>query len=344
MSAPAKRNFGISLPCPKCKKLNPIETRICTCGNRFIDPNENRDSAAIPFLKPEAKLDNPFLADLRLVKRSPKAVAADEKFADAIPKTVEPEPKRRFKRMLIFAPFFFVGIAGFAYWSTWRSINPDRIPDKDNSSIVSNATAGVPAGQNTNDVSGQTIVVDGQKDVANGTTVFGGPSSNPNVPDGENDGLQRSETNLGTKPRAVASVPNQDPQQDLALATANEQAKPLAPSGTGNQGPAAGNINNSSATLANKSSLDPSKPSARCGDGTFSYVRSRGGACAYRGGVVEWLAGSDPSVKKPAESKPPANTGQVSGAKTYQLGPRGGCYYISASGSKTYVDKSLCGQ
>ena len=29
-------------------------------------------------------------------------------------------------------------------------------------------------------------------------------------------------------------------------------------------------------------------------------------------------------------------------SQTYHLGPRGGCYTITASGSKRYVDKSLC--
>jgi hypothetical protein len=31
-----------------------------------------------------------------------------------------------------------------------------------------------------------------------------------------------------------------------------------------------------------------------------------------------------------------------SGTRTYIRGPRGGCYYISKSGSKVYVDRSLC--
>jgi hypothetical protein len=31
-------------------------------------------------------------------------------------------------------------------------------------------------------------------------------------------------------------------------------------------------------------------------------------------------------------------------AKTYTLGPRGGCFYVTSSGSKKYVDHSMCGQ
>jgi endonuclease YncB( thermonuclease family) len=33
----------------------------------------------------------------------------------------------------------------------------------------------------------------------------------------------------------------------------------------------------------------------------------------------------------------------ISGGREYITGPRGGCYYINASGNKTYVDRSLCG-
>ncbi|MBX3289567.1 MAG: thermonuclease family protein [Acidobacteria bacterium] len=42
-----------------------------------------------------------------------------------------------------------------------------------------------------------------------------------------------------------------------------------------------------------------------------------------------------------AETKPAGNTKD---GRTYYLGPRGGCYYLSKSGAKVYVkDKSLCG-
>jgi hypothetical protein len=45
------------------------------------------------------------------------------------------------------------------------------------------------------------------------------------------------------------------------------------------------------------------------------------------------------SIEKPAEK--PAET--ANGAKKYVRGPMGGCYYISPSGSKRYVDRGLCG-
>ena len=28
----------ITLPCPKCRKVNPVEARICTCGNWLTAP------------------------------------------------------------------------------------------------------------------------------------------------------------------------------------------------------------------------------------------------------------------------------------------------------------------
>lgn len=42
-----------------------------------------------------------------------------------------------------------------------------------------------------------------------------------------------------------------------------------------------------------------------------------------------------PAVK----SESPGKTGS---GRTYTLGPRGGCFYLSAGGSRVYVDKSLC--
>jgi len=41
-----------------------------------------------------------------------------------------------------------------------------------------------------------------------------------------------------------------------------------------------------------------------------------------------------------AETK---QTVKTADAKTYTLGPRGGCFYVTASGSKKYVDHSMCG-
>ncbi|MBX3244167.1 MAG: thermonuclease family protein [Acidobacteria bacterium] len=68
---------------------------------------------------------------------------------------------------------------------------------------------------------------------------------------------------------------------------------------------------------------------------------------------VSQPVGSDtgvPPVPTPsgtAETKPSGSTpaGNTKDGRTYYLGPRGGCYYLSKSGAKVYVkDKSLCSE
>jgi len=72
------------------------------------------------------------------------------------------------------------------------------------------------------------------------------------------------------------------------------------------------------------------KPTAKCADGTFSYASSKSAACTQRGGVTEWLGdGKAPSI---------TNAPNVA----YILGPKGGCYYLSRSNEKIYVDKKHC--
>lgn len=51
----------------------------------------------------------------------------------------------------------------------------------------------------------------------------------------------------------------------------------------------------------------------------------------------------EPTVAKVPEketAKPAENA--AAGPRTYQKGPMGGCFYISASGSKRYVDRGMC--
>lgn len=74
-----------------------------------------------------------------------------------------------------------------------------------------------------------------------------------------------------------------------------------------------------------------SSPIAKCADGTLYYGSGRRGACSGRGGVADWLGGGTAAPAKTAAAQ-----------RKYMLGPRGGCYYVTASGSKSYVDKSLC--
>jgi endonuclease YncB( thermonuclease family) len=47
-------------------------------------------------------------------------------------------------------------------------------------------------------------------------------------------------------------------------------------------------------------------------------------------------------VKIPGPPVPRASSIAAPAKRAYTRGPRGGCFYVSASGSKTYVDRSLC--
>jgi hypothetical protein len=54
-------------------------------------------------------------------------------------------------------------------------------------------------------------------------------------------------------------------------------------------------------------------------------------------------SGASQSGTAPAASAPPAPAATApSDVRTYTRGSRGGCYYISSSGRKVYVDHSLC--
>ena len=63
---------------------------------------------------------------------------------------------------------------------------------------------------------------------------------------------------------------------------------------------------------------------ARCVDGTLSYSQTRSETCSRHGGVKEWLGVSSPSTK------------------IYIRGLEGGCYYVTSSGSRNYVDRDKC--
>jgi endonuclease YncB( thermonuclease family) len=70
---------------------------------------------------------------------------------------------------------------------------------------------------------------------------------------------------------------------------------------------------------------------ARCKDGTLSFSATRSGSCSRHGGVAERFDGSS----APAASQ--------TDTKNYNVGARGGCYFVNDSGKKVYVDRELCG-
>lgn len=85
-----------------------------------------------------------------------------------------------------------------------------------------------------------------------------------------------------------------------------------------------------------------------------TYAESEAKAKADRLGLWEddkpvppWEFRRDKGIDKADEARPaaaaPAPTTDTSAERKYILGPRGGCYYVTPSGRKVYVDdKSLC--
>lgn len=75
--------------------------------------------------------------------------------------------------------------------------------------------------------------------------------------------------------------------------------------------------------------------------GTFIKRNGKWQAVAWQSTVIpEPKSAALAETKPTASSKPSSPT--TAGTRVYQKGPRGGCYYISASGSKVYVDHKYC--
>lgn len=58
--------------------------------------------------------------------------------------------------------------------------------------------------------------------------------------------------------------------------------------------------------------------------------------------ITTTLEGEPVRVTAPAETYSVPQTTRTSRDRLYIRGPRGGCYYLSGSGRKVYVDRSLC--
>ena len=91
----------------------------------------------------------------------------------------------------------------------------------------------------------------------------------------------------------------------------------------------------------------PRGATALCRDGTFSHSTSKTGKCFGHGGLRRLRPAAPdaapatapratPSTPRPAASRTSRTT------REYILGPRGGCYYLSPSGRKVYVDHAYC--
>lgn len=71
--------------------------------------------------------------------------------------------------------------------------------------------------------------------------------------------------------------------------------------------------------------------------GTFVKRNGKWQVVAWQSTVVP-----DPDAKPATLSSAAATTNKSSGSRVYQRGSRGGCYYLNASGRKTYVSRSYC--
>lgn len=71
--------------------------------------------------------------------------------------------------------------------------------------------------------------------------------------------------------------------------------------------------------------------------GTFVKRNGKWQVVAWQSTVV-----TDPDAKPATLSSAAATTNKSSGSRVYQRGSRGGCYYLNASGRKTYVSRSYC--
>lgn len=315
VSTSARRKENPWLPCPKCRKLCPIEARICTCGHWFVQPKVRSDESLLPVLRLDNVEDNALYERL-LPGPSRRAAVSLEGHRRT--------RGMRFVRIALVVLGLGVLGSGLVYWG--GTLNGSR--DAKNAKTLTSAAPSSPdaccppsVGE-TGDVVGTgnaipssdsnrpSVVVSKPKAAADVGPEDAAVSDRENVPKKTQDEIVTSGTTIASTDSKQARInpANQTPDAKVTSPPISE-SKPNSNSG---------------------------RPVARCADGSFSYSRNQGTVCLYRGGVTTWL---DPA--KQSEKTVAANNAS-SGQRIYQLGPQGGCFYISSTGSKTYVDKSRC--
>lgn len=77
---------------------------------------------------------------------------------------------------------------------------------------------------------------------------------------------------------------------------------------------------------------------------TGTFVRRKGEwrAVAWQATAVPKPAVQTATAEAKSAEQPPAEKPAKVPGRTYVSGPRGGCYFLNASGKKTYVNKELC--
>lgn len=93
--------------------------------------------------------------------------------------------------------------------------------------------------------------------------------------------------------------------------------------------------------VGNTTRADGSKDvSNHLNTGTFVRRKGRWQAVAWQATTVPKPVNADAEAS--ATSVAPDKKPEKVSGRTYMKGPQGGCYYIAASGRKTYVNKELC--
>lgn len=75
--------------------------------------------------------------------------------------------------------------------------------------------------------------------------------------------------------------------------------------------------------------------------GTFVRRKGRWQAVAWQATTIPKPVNTDAAATS-GSSAAPAKTPEKVAGRAYLKGPKGGCYYVAASGRKTYVNKELC--
>lgn len=332
----------MSIPCPKCKRPNPIESKVCECGFVFVDDAvifEPSSSSQFPDLqailpdfkkpKPQLKLVNPSeispsIASPAPPEMKPAAMALQDQPTPAIgPMFLAAEPNNgAWKYLILAVAMLLTGAIGV---------------------FVGNRTAvsDQPAGSEIRQLAGTGSANDEGSSPANEN----GTLQNPNEPQSGVINVQAdtpetsaaSTETLNARPATGKTRETEKPGDSKAGSSPDGNVGAISSTANASVAPSSETVVNSKGTDANRTAekspanaTRPVSPVAKCGDGTFSYRKSGAGSCAQRGGVVEWLDGT------------PSNTKSTRETRNYFLGPKGGCYYLNTKGTKIYVDKSYC--
>ncbi|HMO80290.1 MAG TPA: hypothetical protein PKD24_05830 [Pyrinomonadaceae bacterium] len=328
----------VSLPCPKCRQPNPVEAASCKCGHRFFADAIGAEENSFPSIQvalPELQLTARTTAAAAPAKRSePSAPAAstERPLSEALQPAVTIDVRRA--SSIHAAPVY-------RELSILAESQPERLPKW---------RLLVPAG-----AIAATLAIAGAWSGYFGTieSVFGVTSDEVPVAeqpagptdDGSTVGATTEEADTTASDESSSTVDEQT-QSEVPGTNVDEGRGPVrrdtvgsprtaAPRTFAPAGETAVAERSASATetapAEPRASANRATPVALCGDGTYSYSKS-GDPCAQRGGVAERYTPGRPVT----EVTPPE-------ARTYILGPRGGCYYLNSSGRKVYVNKELCG-